>query len=568
MTKTDFIPVMTSVVVITKAPIVDYMKNFVSLPKDYGSPQYYARQDIQAIMTTVKKNLEILDEKIHFLLQLKGKKVLLKPNLVSVFYQSGFKKESYPETTDPRVMDAIIHFLKPYAKEIVIAESSGRGMPTRGSFKLAGYDRIAKFHNISLIALEEQPVDRYILPKAKVSKEVYIPKIFSEVIQGETFYISVPKMKTNLYTKVTLGFKNAMGVLPYNLRQRNHNYHINEKLVDLLYLFKPNLVIIDGIIGGEGNTPAPVDPVQTHLILSGNNSVETDRAATRIMGFDPDKIKLISYATQLGFGDSKVEIIGPQEVIPFLPADPSLISERFISQFPNTKLLIGHMKNTAPKISTLNSSKKIEPTLVPQIESACDGGCIPSLRTAFDYIRYMGLPTDFHLVIVLGSGIQIGDQNYYFDRDGKAYTPEEIGKLSDKKLAMGTCSNAMQKYVDSFLPGCMPKPADGVFALFSILKYPNYIMNPFHNKHLFTLLWESIHLVFTRKKLLKQGIWLDCPSTPMDKIFEPRELSETEKQRDFIRWELPPMTQDQQITFLKDETIKSLLIHKFKSIIY
>ena len=61
------------------------------------------------------------------------------------------------------------------------------------------------------------------------------------------------KLKTNIYTGVTLGFKNAMGAIPYALRERNHNYYINKKLADLLYLFKPDLVIIDGIIGGEGN---------------------------------------------------------------------------------------------------------------------------------------------------------------------------------------------------------------------------------------------------------------------------------------------------------------------------
>jgi len=48
---------------------------------------------------------------------------------------------------------------------------------------------------------------------------------------------------------VTLGFKNAMGVIPYNLRQRHHHYAINRKLVEMLYLFRPDLVLIDGVVG-------------------------------------------------------------------------------------------------------------------------------------------------------------------------------------------------------------------------------------------------------------------------------------------------------------------------------
>jgi len=34
-----------------------------------------------------------------------------------------------------------------------------------------------------------------------------------------------------------------------------------DRLVDMLHLFQPDLTIIDGLVGGEGNCPAPVDPV-------------------------------------------------------------------------------------------------------------------------------------------------------------------------------------------------------------------------------------------------------------------------------------------------------------------
>ncbi|GAA0182344.1 hypothetical protein SH2C18_47380 [Clostridium sediminicola] len=251
-----------------------------------------------------------LDAKIHFTDKIKEKKVIIKPNLVSVYFDIGFKDKEYPESTDPRVLDAVICYVQQFTKNIVIVESSGRSMPTWVSFKTAGIDRIANVRNVKCIALEEQPVERYILPKAQVMKEIFIPKILTEVVNGDAFYISLPKMKTNLFTGVTLGFKNAMGSIPYNLRQRNHNYHINNKLVDILYLYKPDLVIIDGLIGGEGNTPAPVDPVQSHVIISGNNSVETDMVATRMMGIDPDTIPLMVEAKKMGFGDDKVTIIG------------------------------------------------------------------------------------------------------------------------------------------------------------------------------------------------------------------------------------------------------------------
>ena len=121
------------------------------------------------------------------------------------------------------------------------------------------------------------------------------------VVEGKDFYISVPKLKTNLYTRVTLGFKNAMGVIPYALRERNHSYRIDEKLADMLYILKPDLTLIDGLVGGEGNTPAPVDPVDSRLLIAGKDPVATDRVGCRIMGFDPDEIPLFQEVEKRDF---------------------------------------------------------------------------------------------------------------------------------------------------------------------------------------------------------------------------------------------------------------------------
>ncbi len=540
-------------VVITRAKSLNYLRDYVSLPKSYGTPAYYEREDIQEIMAAVKENLRELDNRSHFLESLRNKPVLIKPNLVAVFHQFGFKDEDYPESTDPRVIDAIVEFIKPYAKEILIVESSGRGVPTRASFKIAGYDRLAKHHNIRLVPLEEQPVRRYILPKARVMKEIIVPALFHDVITGNAFYISVPKLKTNLYTGVTLGFKNAMGLIPYNLRQRNHNYRINEKLVDMFYLFKPNLVVIDGIVGGEGNTPAPVDPVDSQVIISGTNSVETDRVATRIMAHDPDAIKLISHATQLGFGDPSVQIIGEEPRIPFRPAIRDLFSVAFRDQYPNVKVFIGHSLNNAPHFDSPSQLDALSNQELFRISTACDGGCVPAIITAFEYIRYMGHSTDFSLNLFIGSGIKIGQEIYFVDHTGKKYTISMLQHLPGKSLAMGSCTQFAQSFASIYIDGCMPKPTDSIFALFKLLKLPNLVLKPFKNKQLGRYLVALLKTWRIRTKLIRKGIWLDCPLDPRDTLFEPRTLSEIEKTQDIIEWPFPPMSAQQKKEFLKLE---------------
>jgi uncharacterized protein (DUF362 family) len=538
-----------SCVVITHAPENNYMTDYVVLPKSYGTKEFNDRKDIRDIRETVFKNLNDLDAKTNFTNNVKGRKVLIKPNLVSVFYKFGFKDDEYPESTDPRVLDAVVQFVKQYTDDITIIESSGRGMPTMTSFKVAGIDRMAKLYGTKLVALEEEPVERYILPKAQIMKEMLVPKVLTQVIDGEAFYISVPKMKTNLYTGVTLGFKNAMGSIPYNLRQRNHNYDINKKLVDILYCYKPDLVVIDGIIGGEGNTPAPVDPVQTHVIISGNNSVETDRVATRMMGIDPESIELITEATKQGFGDTSVEIIGQQKVIPFRKADQTLLSDFFKSQFPNVKYLVGHTVNKAPAVSDPN---KVSPADVVAIEKACVGGCLAALRQGFDMFYYQGLDNNFEMVAILGTGSDVNGVKYYFDRDGKPYTKEDIASLPGKKLAFGSCTRDLTNIVDLFVDGCMPLPTASLKAVHKLSKQANRLYS-LKNKQLFALGIAALKMRAKRINFVKNGIWVDCvPSYFTDEIHKVPELSEEDMKKDYIHWPLPKLGGEDQSKLMND----------------
>jgi uncharacterized protein (DUF362 family) len=536
-------------VVITHAPEDDYMKDYVALPKCYGRKEYFERSDIKSIHETVFKNLKALDEKIHFTGEIKDRKVLIKPNLVSVYYKIGFKDDEYPESTDPRVLDAIVHFVKQYTKDITIIESSGRGMPTRTSFMISGIDRIAQYHSINLVPLEEQPVERYILPKAQVMKEMLVPRILTEVINGEAFYISVPKMKTNLYTGVTLGFKNAMGSIPYNLRQRNHNYHIDKKLVDILYCYKPDLVVIDGIIGGEGNTPAPVDPVQSHVIISGNNSVETDYIAARMMGIDPETIPLIMEAKSRGFGDDNAEVLGEQKVFSFRRADQSLLSSYFKSQFPNVKYLVGHSINDAPKVEDLGS---VTPEMVVQIERACIGGCLAAVRQGFEMFYYEGLNNNFEMAVIIGGGVDIKGRRYYFDRDGRAYTKEDIGKLKMKKLAFGSCTSSLADIADAYIEGCMPIPTASLTAIHKLTGQRNKIYSA-RNKQLLRLLKSALKMRSNRLRAARNGIWVDCvPSYFSDKIHEVPELSAEDMEKDFIHWPLGELKGEERALLIED----------------
>ena len=423
-------------VVIEEAPKLNYTHNYVCLPYDYGRESYENRADVKAIKATVRGALDKLDEATGWKAKFKGQKVLIKPNLVFVTPKTSYRYSyDIPQTTDPRVFDATMEVLSELCDDIVIGE--GSGLVTWTYAKMAGYLDIAKKYNAKFVCFEELPTQRFFCPKAEVGQEVYVPDIIGEVIRGERLYVSHPKTKCNIYTGVTLGFKNSMGTYSVNMRARNHTWQINKKLTDIMYLFKPDLTVIDGIIGGEGNTPGPNDPVIFDRIICGTNAVEVDRVTTELMGFDPNENELIKEADKRGFGDPDVEIIGEKRVVPFRPAEPTLLSPRFKKNWPGVKEYVGYTNPHVPKVDKIDGWTTEEVFAMEQFDR---GGTPSSLGTCFEvfFASYTyPLTKKRHLNVIVGEGAEWNGTKYWICDDGHAYTLEELEALPGMTVVVG-----------------------------------------------------------------------------------------------------------------------------------
>lgn len=538
-----------SYVVIEHAKKQDYLQDFVALPENYGTPEYFAREDVKEIRRCVFAALDKLDERIDFDKTIHGRHVIVKPNLVAIYHDAGYKVKDMPESTDPRVFEAVIDYMTKFTKRITIAESTGGQLGTTGHFKVTGLAKVAERYGTELVAFENMPIDRYILPKAEVMKEVAVPRLLSEVVRGEAYYISVPKMKTNSYTEATLGFKNAMGTLPTNLRYRNHNYQIDRKLVDLLYLFKPDLAVIDGIVGAEGLTPGPVDPVDTRMIIAGNQAVETDRITTAMMGIDATKNKLLVEADKSGFGDPDVEIIGEPEYFQFRPADNSMLSERFRKNWPDVRILVGLTPNCKVEINSLSD---VTPELVREMEKSCSGGCRPALTEAMEMYLYAKKKPEIKLTVLYGKPVVIGGKEYYFDGNAKAYDRDAIKAIPENVFAIGECTRSMKDVANTFSGGCCDI-GSATTKLMLATKKPVPNLSP-SNKGLMPMLGAAAKTFAKRVAMTNIGEYYDLPydEEAFDSIYPIPELTEEEAQMDYIPWPLPFMTKEEKKKRLKN----------------
>ncbi len=248
----------------------------------------------------IEKVINLLDFKFE-----KNSKVLIKPNIVTTRVKN--KKATY---TQPQIIDAICKILKKNKCKIFIGESSF--MDTDCFFKTSGIEKIAKKNKAKIIIFEQDKLKKIKNPNNKTIKEFPIAKTLKEM----DLVINVPKLKTHILTKYTGAVKNLYGVIPGGLKQKLHNKAKGEKkfssfLLDIYQNIKPQLNIMDGIIGMQGHGPTSGTPKKANLIIASKNAIALDIVASKIMGYNPKKIYTNKYAIQRKiYPDFKFKLIG------------------------------------------------------------------------------------------------------------------------------------------------------------------------------------------------------------------------------------------------------------------
>jgi uncharacterized protein (DUF362 family) len=224
--------------------------------------------------------------------EIKGKRILLKPNLVET--ASG----AHHINTHPLVLrGAIEAFLGLEASTVMVAEGPGHRRDTLAVYEESGLadvlteDRIP-FHDLNYITGYEVPN----AGRQSSMRTLTFPALFKEV----DWIVSVAKMKTHHWTGATLSMKNLFGVMPgiYYGWPKNvlHSVGIQSSILDINATLKPHFAIVDGIVGMEGDGPIMGDPKKAGVLVMGRNLAAVDATCCRIMGIDPYKVPYLEQA--------------------------------------------------------------------------------------------------------------------------------------------------------------------------------------------------------------------------------------------------------------------------------
>ena len=253
------------------------------------SVSYRRRRSFVAILNAAEYSEKIeallMDGLRLFRLNLLGKTVLLKPNLVEDL--------PGPVNTNANIIGAAARcFLRLGATRVVIGEGPGHQRDTELVVQAADLKPHLADRRIEFVDLNRDE-----LVRSEAEGELQRPRRAMVTAHGSRFdfVVSMPKVKTHHWAGVTLSLKNMFGIVPgmkYGWPKNLLHWHgIHESILDICATVPIHFVIADGITAMEGNGPLQGTARELGRIVLADDPVAADATCARLMGFDPLQVR-------------------------------------------------------------------------------------------------------------------------------------------------------------------------------------------------------------------------------------------------------------------------------------
>src|SRR6266480_7729353 len=237
---------------------------------------------------------------------LQGAKVaILKPNFVA-----GRSAET-GSTTSFALLKAVAEEVQACGAEPVLCEMPGTEFDREATYTILGVEQFCAANGIRILRIDPEgdnsrtlsgeqvmrifpaPQDWIELqpPGAKKLRRFAIPRILNEAC-----LINLPVLKTHVVSTLTSAMKNPMGILPRPDRRSMHTLGIDQCIVDMNRGIKPDLTIVDGSVGQDGEGPLYGDKADLQVLVAGRNSLAVDLACCRLVGVKPRAIPHLKLA--------------------------------------------------------------------------------------------------------------------------------------------------------------------------------------------------------------------------------------------------------------------------------
>ena len=229
-----------------------------------------------------------------------GDVVLVKPNFVRPAVSAT------GVTTNLEVVESIIDVVRSLGATPVIGESCGVPFRTADVFSALGVDALAKKLDVRLVDLDTYPAKDYEVPRPQTLDTVHLTSLLDEVDS----VISVPVAKTHNVTTITGAVKNMHGTVPDTEKWRTHLSGVNEAIVDIAQVARPDLSVLDMTTCLEGHGPMTGDPVPLDAVAACLDPVAIDAFIAHLTGYEPEDVRHLVLARDAGLGQLEYAVEG------------------------------------------------------------------------------------------------------------------------------------------------------------------------------------------------------------------------------------------------------------------
>jgi uncharacterized protein (DUF362 family)/NAD-dependent dihydropyrimidine dehydrogenase PreA subunit len=223
-----------------------------------------------------------------------AKIALLKPNFVAG------RPARTGSTTSFALLKAVSEEVRACGAQPVLCESPGTEFDREATYTILGVEKFCAENGIHIIRVDPEGGEQdWIELRPTGAKRLHRFRV-PRFLQAACF-IDLPVLKTHVVSTMTLGMKNPMGILPRPDRRAMHTLGIDQCIVDMNRGIKPDLTIVDGSVGQDGEGPLYGEQADLQVLVAGRESLAVDLACCQLVGVKPRAIPHLKLALeQLG----------------------------------------------------------------------------------------------------------------------------------------------------------------------------------------------------------------------------------------------------------------------------
>ena len=265
----------------------------------------------------------ISDASFHLLtaldLPIPQERVLIKPNVtIATPRESGID-------TDCAHVEGIVRWLLSTGRSrhsVAIGEGGGTWMPE--GFCVAGFADLACAYGVELVSFNDRRlryVERdsdFIADRIRVTGRRQ--RLAARAVDGDTFLINAPKLKTHNAMAISICLKNLMGTQHRDDRSlcsisrqyadatgMDYERRFAHEMCNLYASVKPDFHVVDGAIARMGSGFQDGQNYPLGLTVAGADGFAVDFACAYFMGFNPQHLLLFQVAAEKGLAPAHID---------------------------------------------------------------------------------------------------------------------------------------------------------------------------------------------------------------------------------------------------------------------